>query len=599
MATGDLIKLGTLYIDGVKQRRPLRPWGGSINATLDDQTGYSDVPQYYSSKPLEIRDTDNADAYKIYWREMSFGPFTYYVADRNIARTVSWDILNDQGLIAGKQVIIDGRKYVLSSISQTIWYKGIYNEDNIAQLPTHSYNDLYGNLTNAQLTGTHNRYWNWWGMYSVLDAYDDTQTCLAGYDAAGRSSYLALKNAISAVQGFRPVLRLVNTAPTISDSSRYLGDKNGDFNIPYYVDDVDTSDALSVTEYLDGVAIKTFAPIRRHTYNLAVPVTTLALGTHTASVKVMDGVYTVTCTWTFARTNSAPTITGADSDMGDKNTGFALEYSVDDADGDEVTVTEKLNDTVLRAINNVPKGVPQTLEVASAALYDLPLDSSNTLTITASDGKGGTAYRVYTFRRTNAAPAITGQDRDIGLQVGGFAEDYTVTDVEGDGVAITEYLDNQPLRSYGAALGEPEQIAVTLDQWLMLTNGTHQLRVEAVDSNAATSVRAWTFAKAETVIDLHPFPAPCATDERARKILFSPTWQTEGCTFEVLACNNAFDAAPAWEDITAQVLMGRVYNFINDTKTAEGWGVDIRVVMRKNEGYEGTVSISNYGGAFE
>ena len=47
------------------------------------------------------------------------------------------------------------------------------------------------------------------------------------------------------------------------------------------------------------------------------------------------------------------------------------------------------------------------------------------------------------------------------------------------------------------------------------------------------------------------------------------------------------------------MLIGRVYNFINDTKTADKWGVDIRVYMVKNEGYEGTVSIDGYGGAFE
>jgi len=68
---------------------------------------------------------------------------------------------------------------------------------------------------------------------------------------------------------------------------------------------------------------------------------------------------------------------------------------------------------------------------------------------------------------------------------------------------------------------------------------------------------------------------------------------------KVEACNNAFDASPAWEDITAQVAINRVFNFTNETKTAEKWGVDVRFTITKNEGYEGEVSISGFGGAYE
>ena len=61
----------------------------------------------------------------------------------------------------------------------------------------------------------------------------------------------------------------------------------------------------------------------------------------------------------------------------------------------------------------------------------------------------------------------------------------------------------------------------------------------------------------------------------------------------------AFDASPAWEDITAQVAINRVYNFLNQSKTAEKWGVNVRFTIEKNEGYEGEISISGFGGAYE
>ena len=37
--------------------------------------------------------------------------------------------------------------------------------------------------------------------------------------------------------------------------------------------------------------------------------------------------------------------------LGDKNLGFTYDYTVNDADGDTLTVTEQLNDETIRTIN--------------------------------------------------------------------------------------------------------------------------------------------------------------------------------------------------------------------------------------------------------
>lgn len=306
----------------------------------------------------------------------------------------------------------------------------------------------------------------------------------------------------------------------------------------------------------------------------------------------------LTRTWTFTRVNSAPTISGSDTNLGDKNVGFTYNYTVDDADGDEVTVVEKLNDEVLRTVNNAPKGEQLSASITSEKLYALGLNTVNNLVISASDGQGGTTYRRLTFKRTNSAPAISGQDEDLGQQTGSFAEKYTVTDVEGDNVVVTEFIDDKQIRSYQATLGQEETIELSRENWLTLTNGAHQLRVEAVDGNFATSVRVWNFSKKETVIAFQ-FAKPEETDARATKILITPTWHIEGSVAKVEACNNAFDDSPAWEDITAQVTINRVYNFLNESKTAEKWGVNVRFTITKNEGYEEEVSISGFGGAYE
>lgn len=269
-------------------------------------------------------------------------------------------------------------------------------------------------------------------------------------------------------------------------------------------------------------------------------------------------------------------------------------------EGERTRIDElkKVNDETLRTLNNAPKGEQLSISITSEKLYTLGLNTVNNLVIEASDGQGGTSYRRLTFKRTNSAPSISGEDKDLGQQTGSFAEKYTVTDVEGDNVVVTEFVDDQEIRSYQATLGEEETIELSREKWLTLTNGAHQLRVEAVDGNFATSVRVWNFSKKETVIKFQ-FAKPEETDARATKILITPTWKIEGSVAKVEACNNAFDAAPTWEDITAQVAINRVFNFTNETKTAEKWGVDVRFTIKKNEGYEGEVSISGFGGAYK
>lgn len=399
--------------------------------------------------------------------------------------------------------------------------------------------------------------------------------------------------------GFRPVLEVLNTDPLISDSDRNLGDKNQDFTIEYTVNDSDSGDVLTATESIDGRTTKSFAPTRNFKNTITVNVRELSLGPHTVKVVVTDGQGgTATRTWTFNRVNSAPTISGTDTNLGDKNIGFTYNYTVNDADGDAVTVVEMLNDETLRTINNAPKGEQLSVSITSEKLYALGLNTVNNLVITATDGQGGTTYRRLTFKRTNSAPAISGQDEDLGQQTGSFAEKYTVTDVEGDNVVVTEFVDDKQIRSYQATLGQEETIELSRENWLVLANGDHQLRVEAVDGNFATSVRVWNFSKKETVIAFQ-FAQPEETDARATKILITPTWHIEGSVAKVEACNNAFDDSPAWEDITAQVAINRVYNFLNESKTAEKWGVNVRFTITKNEGYEEEVSISGFGGAYE
>ena len=563
-------------------------------------------------------DTPSADANKLQWVKIKDGDKTLLICDRVILVSVSWDDLNGQGYVTGKTITIDGTKYKCrlltggSNRRNNDWYAGgtptnnewdrfITREEVITGLPAPVSSDLDTNLNTTDHNSTHNQLWHWVGVYSWCQetwAENASHRASRGYTSARVWNYYS-SGTRNVYVGFRPVLEVLNTDPLISDSDRNLGDKNQDFTIEYTVNDSDSGDVLTATESIDGRTTKSFAPTRNFKNTITVNVRELSLGPHTVKVVVTDGQGgTATRTWTFNRVNSAPTISGTDTNLGDKNIGFTYNYTVNDADGDAVTVVEMLNDETLRTINNAPKGEQLSVSITSEKLYALGLNTVNNLVITATDGQGGTTYRRLTFKRTNSAPAISGQDEDLGQQTGSFAEKYTVTDVEGDNVVVTEFVDNKQIRSYQATLGQEETIELSRENWLVLANGDHQLRVEAVDGNFATSVRVWNFSKKETVIAFQ-FAQPEETDARATKILITPTWHIEGSVAKVEACNNAFDASPAWEDITAQVAINRVYNFLNQSKTAEKWGVNVRFTIEKNEGYEGEVSISGFGGAYE
>ena len=564
-------------------------------------------------------DTPAAEANQLQWHKIQDGDKTLLICDRVILVNCSWNDLNSQGYITGKEVTIDGAKYKCRVLtggtgprSSNDYYSGgtptnnewdrfITREEVITGLPAPVSSDLDSTQNATDLNSTHNQFWNWYYVYSwCQETYSGNSSCRAdrGRDSA-RRWYCNGATYRNANLGFRPVLEVLNTDPLISDSDRDLGDKNSNFTITYTVDDSDSGDVLTATESIDGQTTKSFAPTRNSVNTITVPVDELSLGSHTVKVVVTDGQGgTATRTWTFTRTNAAPTISGTDTNLGDKNLGFTYQYTVDDADGDTLTVVEALNDETLRTINNAPRGEALNVTITGEKLYSLSLNSVNTITITVTDGKGGTAYRRLTFKRTNSAPAISGTDTDLGLKTGSFAENYTITDVEGDNVVVTEFVDDDEIRSYQATLGEEATIELTREKWLTLTNGTHQLRVEAVDGNFATSVRVWNFSKAENTIAFQ-FSAPEETDARATKILITPTWKIEGAVAKVEACNNAFDAVPTWEDITAMVQLNRVFNFTNETKTAGKWGVNVRFTIVKNEGYEGEVSISGFGGAYE
>lgn len=331
---------------------------------------------------------------------------------------------------------------------------------------------------------------------------------------------------------------------------------------------------------------------------------TITKGWNTIAYRVraynIDGYsgYTTSPTRTVIN-NTPPTISGQDTDLGDKNLGFVISYQVDDADiSDTLIVTEKLNGSTIKTINGAPRKQNLEIEITNEKLFSLPLNSDNTIEIKVDDQNGGIAYRRYTFRRTNTAPIISDQDKDLGQKTEPFSIDFSVSDNEGNAITVKTYLNNTLKEEYQVTDGATNTFTITKEDWYKLPIVQHSIKIEAIDEHGATAIRNYTFTRFDDKIQF-TLKAPIETDIMATKILVTPTWIIPaGATAKIEACNNAFDENPIWEDITSQVLISRHYNFINDSKTANKCGINIRFTVEKGTAKEQVV-INGFGGAFE
>lgn len=105
--------------------------------------------------------------------------------------------------------------------------------------------------------------------------------------------------------------------------------------------------------------------------------------------------------------NTAPTVSTDGAALGRKNAAFAWKYTVTDADGDTLTVTEKLDGKTTKTRTGVASGTALTFEqTASAAGFQKILNGNHTITVEVSDGKE-TVSTSATFTKAVHAASVT------------------------------------------------------------------------------------------------------------------------------------------------------------------------------------------------
>ena len=297
--------------------------------------------------------------------------------------------------------------------------------------------------------------------------------------------------------------------------------------------------------------------------------------------------------------NNVPIISGEDKNLGNKTSSFNITYSVSDADaGQELTVKEKLNGSIIRTLKNPTQNSTLTFTITDELFVSLSMNTTNTIEIEVTDGSA-TTYRRYTFVKTNSAPFITytGQ-ADLGELTTKPSITYLVEDNEGDAITVTEKLNGEVINQFSATTNTNYTVGITDTFWLTCGSNTNTVEIIASDALGGSSSKTITFSRKITKLQIVMKNA-IETDAKATKILVSPQWTTTGGVGKVEVCNNGFDSDPTWEDATTMVVLNRPHLFTNTSKTASKWGIKIRITVTKNQGYDGEVAIFGFGGAYE
>lgn len=105
--------------------------------------------------------------------------------------------------------------------------------------------------------------------------------------------------------------------------------------------------------------------------------------------------------------NAAPVISCETSSLGEIAEPFSVTYSVSDEDGDTMTITEKIDGTVIRSYSASSGSSGEQTFNPSAAQWLTTLNGSHTATITADDGKGGVTTHSISFTRAVHTMTVT------------------------------------------------------------------------------------------------------------------------------------------------------------------------------------------------
>lgn len=203
---------------------------------------------------------------------------------------------------------------------------------------------------------------------------------------------------------------------------------------------------------------------------------------------------------------------------------------------------------------------------------------------------------------TNTPPTITSTSGASGVNLGSktavFSFKYTPNDADGDKLTVTEKLDGAVKKTRTNVTSGTQltfECASTAAEFQKILNGTHTITIEVSDGKASATFTA-TFTKAvhKATITLK---TPLAVSGDITAAVMSVVGQIPaGAVYKVEATNNAKDASPVWQDVTAEAKSGANIVFTNK-KAANGAAFNFRITVERGTSAGGY--ISGVSGAFQ
>lgn len=273
--------------------------------------------------------------------------------------------------------------------------------------------DAESNLAGYKVERSTDGGWSWSRIYqgtatSTTDsiAFGTTSVMyrVKAYDTEGLESGWRTSSRVTVVNNNAPsappsiaVPKDVKGGSTLVISWTAASDSDG--NLSGYILERSTDGGSAYTQVYKGNALT-------YTDTITNGWSTVMYRVKAYDTEGLESGYTTSAIRT-VRYNVAPAINASSTSLGEKNAPFNFGYTVTDADGDTLTVTEKLDGKTTKTRIGVASGTALTFEqAADAAGFQRVLNGRHTLTVEVSDGKETTSASA-TFTKAVHAASVT------------------------------------------------------------------------------------------------------------------------------------------------------------------------------------------------
>lgn len=282
--------------------------------------------------------------------------------------------------------------------------------------------------------------------------------------------------------------------------------------------------------------------------------------------------------------NSAPVISGTDSNLGNKASPFTQAFTINDADaGNTFGVTVRLNGVTKQTLTNQNNG---------SFNYNLASDWANlslgthTLSVTATDNSGASSVRTWTFTKTNSPPGkpqITNLTNGMRVKSQPIIEFMINSDAESDSQSLKLQIANDI--NFTNSLSEQtdrfeilndgvwtpittlanEHVGIPLRVRTSVTlplNSKKYVRITSIDSGSSSPSHSEPVElKIGDRLDFETIPEQMDFEPTRIFVLMDKVIDPTATT-RVFASRSADQPQPLWEEITSSYETGVPFEFV-------------------------------------